>query len=83
MVVHVSETESKGRRVGRSVCSQGRAIPAFVLVVPLGGAVKPEASVEGGFWPSGIDYSSVAVPAANIDENPVDRLDVLELFDDD
>jgi hypothetical protein len=83
MVVHM-ETESRSRRIGRSARPHTRAVPPFVRVVSVNEPVgQREAAVDGGFWPGGIDYASIEVPAANISENADARFEVLDLFDDD
>jgi hypothetical protein len=60
-----------------------RAMPAFHLLSPVTDHSAETEEIEGGYWPSGIDYESLKAPAATRSESIDDRLDVLELLDDD
>jgi hypothetical protein len=83
MVVHM-DTESRSRRVGRSARPHTRAVPPFVQVVSINEPVSQrEAAVERSFWPDGIDYASIEIPAVKISEDADARFEVLDLFDDD
>lgn len=75
---------TKKREVPKqTAASKTRGTPAFAVLKPVrtsGG--DTEAGERSNFWPTGIDYRSVALPQGPLLDDSSDRLEIYELLDD-
>lgn len=79
MVLHATEQTA----VDIKGSPHTRAVPAFKVVVKAATATATEDTQPGNFFPSGIDFESVAPIAATVEQSLDDHAAVLELLSDD